>query len=614
MSSFKRAKSTKPLFRTSMSHSDRIANTNPAPQETSRPSLTSLPAELWAVISDSVASAHPESARPLGMVNRAFHDHIAASLVREVKLDLDRHTPSCILAHCEHWKAFGLLTAVCELDIVSGIGTNTDPADQRHCAIAQLVVDYLPLMSGLRRFVYHGDRIPEAVMLALQDAPRISLHAVLALGTGLDAFDPSPGPAHRRLDTLRGAECLQSLSVTLLYHRPVACRALMSRLKGIILTCHRLRTLALDVKVPSSFQGVGGVQPYHGLGFTEIEQLPALQNLTLMQYPFCRAVSRLDGPAAYYTESYPNQMIELNHWAEMDCWWNMKSLTTIHVDLLRRLSPKLTALRKVHILRETSDIRLSDGDMEAAREFILHVPASLEFLRIPKLAYASLPGLQRHGSTLRELHVHQSDIHRPKWSNECMPVDALLEMRVACAGITELSVDLERNGKWPYDALDVLASFPCLQRLELWFELRSERRGSDTASQLNYVKPRLDQNAAGHITDYIAARRKELQVDGLMLALHCGGATPPTGYGCALMDEHSLETEKTSFLCAKTDSGLEITQLQGPGSTRINRFSQCRGWGKSTCLSLQQPTGSKGLPRTKNLLTQVSRLMSRKDS
>lgn len=130
-------------------------------------------------------------------------------------------------------------------------------------------------------------------------------------------------------------------------------------------------------------------------------------------------------------------------------------------------------------------------------KFVLGVPARLESITVASSLSIIPHGIRLHGSSLRKLHMHRTERYGPqKWYDNALDAWATQEVRDSCPHLEEVSVDVRRDGEWPYDTLDIIASFPRLRLLTIWFEL-GLRRLDDP------VEPYITVSAAQHLFKYM---------------------------------------------------------------------------------------------------------------
>lgn len=174
----------------------------------------------------------------------------------------------------------------------------------------------------------------------------------------------------------------------------------------------------------------------------------------------------------------------------------------------------MTALK--HVILDTAQ----SWNTEGLTQFLNQVPTTLESIIIPKLACVGIATISRHGPALRRLDVHQREGHH--WSKEVVSNEDLIQLRDGVPNLEELSIDIGRHqDNWPpHDTLDIIAGFPRLTSLTLWFELGGGRR--DTS-----VKPFITAASASELFRYLRQ-----QQPACLQRLHVhSGAPPPAGHG-----------------------------------------------------------------------------------
>lgn len=119
--------------------------------------------------------------------------------------------------------------------------------------------------------------------------------------------------------------------------------------------------------------------------------------------------------------------------------------------------------------------------------------------------------------------MHQPESYYFHWKDYAIDSDSLRVIQRRCQHLEELSLDIARDGVWPWHLFDVLASFERLQTLHLWFDL-----GANHPSQP--VLPFVTSIAVGQIFDRIrrmACGKSELT----KLVVHSGSPPPrPSGF------------------------------------------------------------------------------------
>jgi len=254
---------------------------------------------------------------------------------------------------------------------------------------------------------------------------------------------------------------------------------------------------------------------------------PALEELEVAAYPFgYKKQPREDGigfsdahggPDA---PKYPGERDEVEYWAEVFDWSRLKKLKTSNLALAAPMMPYLASLKTAEIDRHYSD--LTGG----VKQFFEQIPAALETIAASTIASVGLKGVTCHGKLLKELRLHKKESYRDDWRNATIDAATLAEIRNSCPGIETLALDIGRDGVWPYEVLDIIASFPRLRHLTIWFEL-----GVGSSFE-NPVQPLVTFAAAealvARIRDHApseAPRRRLRTVEIL------SGSPPPMGFG-----------------------------------------------------------------------------------
>ena len=87
--------------------------------------------------------------------------------------------------------------------------------------------------------------------------------------------------------------------------------------------------------------------------------------------------------------------------------------------------------------------------------------------------------LERHGPTLRSLSLTQSELHTPGLHRPMLSIEDIDALGSAAPNISFLDLDIERNGSWPYDTFQALASLPQLTSLKLNLEIGADLHNRD---------------------------------------------------------------------------------------------------------------------------------------
>ena len=218
--------------------------------------------------------------------------------------------------------------------------------------------------------------------------------------------------------------------------------------------------------------------------------------------------------------------------------------------------PKLTALKEINIEEWWNAQPL------AMDRFVQNLPSMLELIKIPSLGSVGTSPLLRHGTQLRTLQIHQQEGYNRNWDEGSITKLDLVKLRDGLPCLEKLAIDVSRNeGDWPHDILDILASFPRLRSLGLWFELGiSANNNPPSVPYLNFA-------AACRIFQQLLERSR-LQSAALQhLHVH-SGAPPRLGGGRLSYTAYWPEQNSTSFVCRiserDVDAALGIFNVECP--------------------------------------------------
>lgn len=454
----------------------RITARVPVPLDPERPSLAQLPDDVlllvFSFIDDielctvaSLCSALYEKARRVQ--HHKVHIHLDKRKQARGRLD--------VLARNLLLPAVRVLEVSGSSNTHQGEGEGNEDEDE----ILTRLADMLLSMTGLRDLHWctavpsPGDwhwRMSPPIPRALLN--HVPTHT--RLHTSVAALEEPHDQVRAFLAQLVDNQNLFSLSVRVAFKDEHVCRPTMRALKQVLLSCPRLARIPLLYVGPPIHPPCGIASwpesgaPYCGLGLSGGERPPALEELGVADYPWGRepTVALLNAHAMYCT-GYPEKGNELQYWAENFDWSRLRRLYDIPSYLALGIAPKLTALKEV-VFDQRFDRR---WDRTA---FLEQIPTALELLTIPSWSDVSkkLGPITRHGVALRKLTIHYLE---PSWTADSLVTNAdLVGLRDGLPHLAELAVDISRDktgNAWPYSTLDIIASFPCLRSVQLWFEL-----------------------------------------------------------------------------------------------------------------------------------------------
>ncbi|RDW92915.1 uncharacterized protein DSM5745_00237 [Aspergillus mulundensis] len=380
------------------------------------------------------------------------------------------------------------------------------------------------------------------------------LHSLDA-GVQLDISCTENSQSLSLLPQLVNSSSVSSIHVDATYRTADACRRLTQPLKQVLLSCPNLRRLSLDISPPRAGCMVPDIpSEYCGLGFANGERPPALESLEIIAYPWGREPN--NSPINFHALGYPEKGEELDYWATTFEWSRLGRLTLHDASsgLAFQVAPKLTTLEELTLSQF--------HDADQLRSLFLTIPSSLSTVTLPTLGPSidiDITILLPHAATLRKLEIHSPEHpHHPRFTEQ-----ALLHLRDSFPQLTHLTIDIDRAGKeWPSAIFSVLASFPSLQELDLWFPLGC----SDDPFQ-----PYLTALSASHLARPLLDRSTTLQC----IHLH-SGCPAQLGHGFPTQDAPWARENATSFICARagTEASLTCPDLDDEANNELRKAMQ----------------------------------------
>ncbi|KAH8650006.1 hypothetical protein BX600DRAFT_517223 [Xylariales sp. PMI_506] len=404
----------------------------------------------------------------------------------------------------------------------------------------------IPQMTGLEDITLANSELPEESLALIERRRKLWIHARYKFGGSFDQ-GAHEGVFLDMLARLGGGWSLRSLTLVGHYSESLTCLKYTQPLKKILLSCPNLRNLSLDIRIPDGTMfAFSTPREYAGCGLLEDERPAPLEDFELIDYPFGENPQTPSPRFSTWGQSgYPVVGSEQDHWAATWDWSQLRRLTSRYTNLALRLMPHLTSLCEVVFLPyypvylDKIFPKIISGD--DIKTFIARVPAALESITVPTLSSISLNALLRHGSSLKKLQIHQYEEYNERWKESALDAEMLRHIRDGCPGLEELNIDLKRDGEWPYDALDIIASFPRLSHVKIWFQLGLE---DDKDPVLPYVTA----SAAHRLFSYIRERGPKKPASVRCVDIYSGCPRPPV-HGGVLDSELWSDINQETFHC-----------------------------------------------------------------
>ncbi|KAF3022575.1 hypothetical protein E8E14_013303 [Neopestalotiopsis sp. 37M] len=288
------------------------------------------------------------------------------------------------------------------------------------------------------------------------------------------------------------------------------------------------------------------LEGYHGFGFVDGQRpAAALRELTLVNYRFGKREIPNDETSepSSTIKKYPLPGLEEDYWADTFDWSQLEHLDIDNLKLAERIAPQLTSLR------ELVAVNLSHAmsyDENSIADLHTRVPARLESITVVSMKSVGLDGLQRHGSSLRKLQVHHE--HSRDWHNSAIDQCTMQNIHDFCPNLEDLSIDVRRDGEWPYSTLDVIASFPRLRHLTIWFELGYNREVP--------IKPYVTASAAQHLFRYVWGKSPTQRSPLRTMTINSGSV--PSGRRASDLETSQASHKSTTFVftVSERDDGM----------------------------------------------------------
>lgn len=556
-------------------------------------SIVRLDHDILLIVFDLLQSTSPKTLQALALVNWTFHDLTSRARSRVLRIDTGPEELQATHDYLKRLERKDLLSFITTINASDGSaqpygrvrGSSAPdpfaPDVVNYLNFINYVADLIPRMTGLAVVNWNystprGEHIPDNVLEALRLRPKVRLYArATDLPPHVVGFDRTVqlGTPNTNLLKLQNNTNLSHLSAKFHYTSGQSCRAGTQPLKQILMTAPCLRSLALDISMPSGGCVMYAMpRTYCGFGFVGGEPFPHLEELVVHSYPW----------ASSYQSDYPNEGDEMEFWADKFDWSRLRRLETSYVRLAVKLMPKLTALKEV--------VFNNSWPEEDIPQFLDECPTALEAIGVKTSKPITLASLHRHGPTLRTLHIHDSETRtNNSWATTAMDDMSLRTIQEFCPNIEDLFLDIPRNKSWPWSALDILADFPHLKNLKICFEL-------GIGHKCNPVKPYVTMSSVRKIFSYLLAQIKKKRPNSpcklARLHIMSGSSELVQGYlgstsqtfwpnhnkaeFVAVLSERDDEADNGVFTVTCTRAGTHVVDIKEgtDGSSRRGRKSQ----------------------------------------
>jgi hypothetical protein len=480
-----------------------------APQkaDANRCSLNDLGDDLIVMVIELLYGDSPDSLDRVALVSSYYYEAARHRQLRKVRLTIGTDNGE-LEKKISRLRAANHISATRHVSIHDDLEHDSiqDEADETQRAAQHLIVLFLQDIDGLadvewhtRMAPYSKPGLPTELLEALRRRPRVRLGLEVNSWRQGDLQEPSEALL-QYTTPLEGFLNLTSLGIQFQYYHELRARGMFKATRSLLLSCPNIRRLRLNIALPQ-----GGCVPrgwkinYLGLGFVAGDCISALEELDLREVDIGPT-----SPPFFYTGEflgYEGDGSEMDVWASFD-WSRLKRLATDDIEFAMALAPQLTALEEVAFCKVV-DTQLSSGSPQPDlgmqfRAFYEQLPVALEVVEIPSVEVVGTLAVVRHAAKLRRLNIfNEKGLDKSPPKND---VVALGEIADKCTLVEELSLDVERDGEWPYDLFNVLAKFPRLKALELRFAYYSSDRNG-------VLEPFLTAGAASAISEYIHSRR-----------------------------------------------------------------------------------------------------------
>lgn len=436
------------------------------PLDPGRRSLTELSDELILLVVNHLQILSPESVPVLALVSSSFYRKARYVQHHEESIDLGKSEQE--VSYLSYLATTALLPAIRTIRFDYFCWP---PKESER--IPTLLNELMDQMTGLRDIYWDSPRIryllPGSLVQNMKQRPRVRLHTSV-VQDGLRG-NTTRAIALQQMSDLAGSPNLYSLRAEVEHIDGTAAQEtqpVMWRLKELLISCSNLRKLSLDIHNPRSGCMMEGLTDrYCGLGLTNGENLPPLEELEIIDYPWGHHQTL--GTFHSGTIGYPETGKEEDYWAQHCDWSRLRRLTLPKSLLAKKITQKLTALEEISFRHRIRFQNMNGWDERDTVQFLQDLPTALESISVPNLPALGTGPIIRHGSRLHRLELLRSDHpYNDQWRESVVACEDLVRLRDGLPHLEELALDIAKDADdWSYKSLDLLASFPRLRNLKL---------------------------------------------------------------------------------------------------------------------------------------------------
>jgi len=422
------------------------------------------------------------------------------------------------------------------------------------CLAWHQLKDAIPKMTGLRSLCWGCSAMPDFLLDFLRDKkPPVQVKlSLMSLGRyDLIASSNDKYEEHRMYkllqllpDTLRRSELLSNITSLCIKCSDLNADDIRSLTQGpikqLLLGCCRLRELSIDIKIALPYYSSALRRTkrwprnwardlyrpdsgYCGFGFQPGEVFQPLEALSIVTYGWGYLLPDGSYERNASTEGLTSEAL---YWKSYFNWSLLRSLSFYESQIRHFVSfaPHLTALNKLEIVSvwDHEELVVRESVKQSLKEFLVSLPPSVR-LKAFSLGWSPLSDpelmthLKLHACTLCSLTILRMPARR---KDVVVSQAELVTLRNSFPNLHTLALAIYRDPKdepassspstgrgnsledfcsWPFESLDVIASFPRLKvlRLQLWMEY-------DRNTFLR--PPYLTYTTAGELTTYLCQR------------------------------------------------------------------------------------------------------------